>query len=444
MVYSLHMIGILINSNIKVHIQFLVKIKSCSNMLTFVKQSKCRMCGSKKLKTFLDLGKIPLVDYFKTKHDLSKKEKFFPLNVCICKSCKLVQLGYLVPPEKMFNSNFAWQSSTTKYRTKIYFDMAKEICNRLKLQKNSFVVDIGSNDGVLLKGFKAKKMKILGVDPSSNVAKIAISNGIDTIIDFFGPSTASKILNKKGKAKVVTATNLFAHVHDYHSFMKGCSELLDTDGVFVFQSPYFKHLIRNNEYDTIYHEHASYISVTPLLPFFAKYAMEIFDIKEIDIDGGSIRCYIGRKGIRPVSTSVQKFVNYEKKSGLHTITKLTKFSKEVKTQRKELLQILKKLKKQDYRIVGVSAPAKGVVLLNFCGIDEKILDYVTEKAPLKIGKYVPGTKLKVFHDDILSKDFPDYALLLAWNFADEIIKNLKSFTKRNGKFIIPIPHPKIV
>jgi len=409
-----------------------------------MKQIKCRMCGSKNLKTFLDLGKIPLVDLFKSKRDLSKKEKFFPLNVCICTSCKLVQLGYLVSPKEMFNSNFAWQSSTTQHRTNIYFDMAEEICNRLKLKKNSLIVDIGSNDGLLLRGFKRQKMSVLGVDPSSNVAKIAISKGIDTIIDFFDPKVASKILKKQGHASVITATNLFAHIHDYDSFMLGCSKLLSDDGVFIFQAPYFLHLLQKNEYDTIYHEHASYISVTPLIKFFNKFNMKLFDIKEIDIDGGSIRCYIGRGNQHTIKKSVQKFINLEKKHSIHTLTRLKQFSREVEQQKSELMNLLKQLKDNGKRIVGVSAPAKGVVLLNYCGIDENILDYVTEKAPLKIGKFVPGTKLPVPNDDILLKDSPDYALLLAWNFSKEIMSNLKHFTKNGGKFIIPIPHPKIV
>jgi SAM-dependent methyltransferase len=405
---------------------------------------KCRACNSTNLKLFLDLGKIPLVDKFKTKNELSKKEKFFPLNVCICSSCKLVQLGYILPPKTMFNSKYAYESSTTQLRTKVYFDMAKVLCKRFKLKPDSLVVDVGSNIGLLLKGFKKQKMKVLGIDPSSNIAKMAIDGGIDTIIDFFNPKIASKILKKYGYASIITATNVFAHVDDLNSFMKSCKILLDDNGIFVFQSPYLYHLIKNNEYDTIYHEHVSYLSITPLVSFFNKFDLEIFDIDENIIDGGSIRCYIGKKNLRPISTKIQKYVNLEKKSGIHTMKRLKKFSSEVKSQKRQLKTLLKKLKQDKKRIVAVSAPAKGTVLLNYCDIDEKILDFATEKSSIKIGKYMPGNKIPVVHDNFLDNDFPDYALLLAWNFADEIMNNLKNFKKNGGKFIIPIPHPKIV
>lgn len=405
---------------------------------------KCRGCGNTNLKTFLDLGKIPLVDRFKSKQELSKKENFFPLNVCICSSCKFVQLGYVLPPKAMFNSKYAYESSTTQFRTEVYFDMAKDLCKRFKLKPNSLVVDIGSNIGVLLRGFKKQKMKVLGIDPSSNIAKMAINSGIDTLIKFFNPKLASKIVKKHGTASIITATNVFAHVDDLNSFMKGCKILLKEDGVFVFQSPYLYHLIKNNEFDTIYHEHVSYLSITPLLPFFEKFGLEIFDIDENKIDGGSIRCYIGKKGLRPISLKIQKYINLEKKSGIHTMKRLNKFSVEVKKQKKELVSLLKKIKQENKRIIVISAPAKGTVLLNYCGINENIIDYATEKSSIKIGKYMPGTKIPVVHDNFLDNDFPDYALLLAWNFAGEIMNNVKNFKKKGGKFIVPIPHLRIV
>jgi len=405
---------------------------------------KCRGCGKENLKIFLDLGKIPLVDRFKSKQELSKKENFFPLNVCICTFCKFVQLGYVLPPKVMFNSKYAYESSTTQFRTKVYFDMAKDLCKRFKLKPNSLVIDIGSNIGVLLKSFKKQKMKVLGIDPSSNIAKMAINSGIDTLIKFFNPKLASKIVKEYGKASIITATNVFAHVDDLTSFMNGCKILLEDEGVFVFQSPYLYHLIKNNEFDTIYHEHVSYLSITPLIPFFEKFDLEIFDVEENKIDGGSIRCYIGKKGLRPVSSKIKKYVNLEKKSGIHTMKRLKKFSSEVTKQKKELVTLLKKIKQKNKRIIVISAPAKGTVMLNYCQINEKIIDYATEKSSIKIGKYMPGTKILVVHDDFLDDDSPDYALLLAWNFADEIMNNLKDFKKKGGKFIIPIPHPKII
>lgn len=405
---------------------------------------KCRACASTNLKTFLDLGNMPRVSRFKTKSELSKQEEFFPLNVCICLSCKFVQLGYLVSPKKLFNSKYAYESSTTYLRKKVYFDMAKDICKKFRLRKDSFVVDVGSNIGVLLNGFKKQKMRVLGIEPSSNIAKMAKKEGINTIIEFFNLKTASKIVKKEGKASIITATNVFAHIHDLNSFMKSCKILLDDNGVFVFQSPYLLHLIQNNEYDTIYHEHVSYLSITPLVKFFKKFDMEIFDIEENSIDGGSIRCYIGKMDQHLVSKKISMYINNEKKSGIHSIKRLKIFASNVKKQKKELIKILKDLKKNNKKIIAVSAPAKGIVLLNYCKIDEKILDYATEKIGIKIGKYLPGTKIPVLQDNEIFNDTPDYALLLAWNFADEIINNLKKFKKKGGKFIVPIPFPKIV
>lgn len=402
------------------------------------------MCKSSKLKEFLDLGNIPLVDRFLTRSELYKKEMFYPLKVCICITCGLAQLSYVVPARVMYNSNYAYESSITKHRTKIYFKMANDICRKFKLKPDSLIVDVGSNVGLLLKGFKQQRMRVLGIEPSSNVARIAKRNGIETINDFFSKKTVLNTLKREGNAAVVTATNVFAHIHNLDSFMTLCKKLLSDEGIFVFQVPYFLHLLENNEYDTIYHEHVSYISVKPLVKFFKKFDMELFDINEVDIDGGALRCYVGKKGLRPISNKIQKFIRLEKRMGIHSLRRLREFGRGVQTQRKLLLRMLFMLKNENNRIVGISAPAKGNVLLNYCKIDNEFLDYVTEKSELKIGKYTPGTHIKVLPDDFLTKDKPDYGLILAWNFSSEIIKNLKKFRKGGGKFIIPIPYPKIV
>jgi len=311
-------------------------------------------------------------------------------------------------------------------------------------QINSLVVDVGSNVGVLLECFKSNGMKILGIDPSGNVVKIANSKGIETLEGFFNSEMIKKILSTKPKPHVVSATNLFAHIQNYKLFMEDLKNFLREDGIFVFQVPHFLHLINNLEYDTVYHEHISYFGLKPLIKFFKKFDMEIFDVLETDIDGGSIRCFVSRKDLQKISNNVNTILEKEEKSQIYSKERLEKFAIDVKNQKKQLINLLISLKHDNKRVVGLSAPAKGMTLLNYCKIDNHILDYVTEKSELKIGKYTPGMHIFVEPDQKLLDDKPDYALILAWNFADEIMKNLEDFHKAGGKFILPIPSPKII
>lgn len=404
----------------------------------------CRLCHSSNLELFLDLGFIPLVDKFLTLEEVNEPETFYPLNVNLCKDCGLAQLGYLVPPSDLFNENYAYESSTTKTRRDNHASLARYVCEKFSIPKNSLVVDIGSNVGVLLEEFRALGMQVCGVDASSNIVKMANSKGIETILGFFDDKIVKKIISSKQKASVITATNLFAHIQDYDSFMYALKNLITVDGIFVFQVPHFLQLVKHLEYDTVYHEHVSYFGLKPLIKFFKRFEMEIFDVLENPIDGGSIRCFVGRKGQKPISPTVQSIITAEEKEEIYSVFRLRKFADEVKRQKGLLLDLLITLKKNGKRIVGISAPAKGNTLLNYCKIDNYFLDYVTEKSSLKIGKFTPGMHLPVKPDEILLKDLPDYALILAWNFSEEIIKNLDEYCKRGGKFIIPIPQPKIV
>ena len=402
------------------------------------------MCESTNLELFLDLGLIPLVDRFLSPEELNESEKLYPLNLRICKDCGLVQLGYVVPAEKLFNENYAYESGTTKKRRESYLELANYVCKNFNIPANSLVVDIGSNVGVLLDCFKNNGMQILGIDASVNVVKIANSKGIETLEGFFNSETVKKILSTKPKPHVVTATNLFAHIQNYNLFIENLKKFLREDGIFVFQVPHFLHLVNNLEYDTVYHEHISYFGLRPLLKFFKRFGMEIFQVLETDIDGGSIRCFVSKEGMRKISPNVKKILEKEEKSQIYSLEKLNKFAEDVKDQKKQLINLLMSLKQENKRIVGVSAPAKGMTLLNYCKIDNHILDYITEKSELKIGKFTPGMHLRVEPDQKLLEDKPDYALLLAWNFAEEIMENLKDFQKAGGKFVLPIPSPKII
>ena len=405
---------------------------------------KCRMCNSEKLELFLDLGNIPRVDRFLTSDELKLNESLNPLTVYLCEDCGLAQLGFVVPDSKLFNEEYAYESSTTKDRRENHNQLAKDVCNDFKIVEKSLVVDIGSNVGVLLHCFKNLGMKVIGVDASSNIVKKANDNGIETILGFFNKEIVDKIINKYHKASIITATNLFAHIQNYESFMIDLKQLLETDGIFVFQVPHFLKLIKNVEYDTIYHEHISYFGLKPLIKFFEEHQMELFDVVETDIDGGSIRCFVSHKGQFTKSLNINKILMEENNEEIYNIKRLKKFEKDVIQQKADLKKILEQLKQDGKKIVGVGAPAKGITLLNYCNIDKDILEYLTEKSSLKIGKFCPGMHIPVVTDEKLLEDKPDYALILAWNFAEEIMNNLKEYEKLGGKFLIPIPTPKIV
>lgn len=402
----------------------------------------CRMCKLERLELFLDLGHSPPSDNFVTEEQF-KDEKSYPVQVFMCQNCGLVQLGYVVPPKEMYSKDYPYETSIATTTRNHFFEMAKSITEKFSIPKNSLVVDIGSNVGVLLQGFKNQGMKVIGIEPSSNIAKKALANNIYTINSFFNMNTVDKIILKQ-KATVVTATNVFAHIDDLDTFMKCLDLLLEDNGIFVVEAPYFVNLLDNLEYDTIYHEHLSYLSVKPLVNFFQRFGYELFDVQETKIHGGSIRFFVARKNTKKIVSSVEKFLRYEEGKGIHQKKTLLQFSEKVQRHKEHLRSLLLDLKKKGKRIVGISAPAKGMALLNYANIDTSILDYVTEKSTLKIGKYTPGTHVPVKPDGILLKDMPDYGLLLAWNLAEEIMNNLKEYKQRGGKFIIPIPEPRIV
>ena len=405
---------------------------------------KCRMCSSKDLEKFLDLGHHPPSDNFLTQEQLDNPEIFYPLDVLICKKCGLWQLGYVVPPELMFNENYPYVSSTTTTGKTHYISMANNICRKFNLLKNDLAVDIGSNVGVLLSGFNSNGLRVLGIEPSKNVAKIAQKNKINTLIAFFSSKLARQILRKHGKVSVITGTNVFAHINNLNDFFKAVDILLTKNGILVIEAPYLVNLIENLEYDTIYHEHLSYISLKPLIQFCKLHGFVVFDVEMQSIHGGTMRYYISRKDAQKPTKNIKYYLNLEKQKKIYSKKTLVNFSREINNQRQELNRLLFNLKLKGKKIVGLSAPAKGNTLLNYCKLGPEILDYVTEKAPLKIGKFTPGTHIPIFHDKKLLKDKPDYALILAWNFSKEIIKNNKKFKESGGRFIIPIPKPKII
>ena len=397
------------------------------------------MCSSTDLVKFLDLGSMPPADTFLDHAD--DPEENFPLRVMSCQNCGLAQLDYVVPPEILYCNNYPYDASTAFTAQKHWKKFADDIWKEVPGITDDLVVDIGSNVGVLLQAFKDNGARVLGVDPAANITKIANANGIETITGFFNEDVAHIIKVAKGQASIITGTNVFAHVHDLDNLMKAIDSLLEPSGSFIIEMPYFVNLVKQFQYDTIYHEHLSYLSIKPLVKFFKKFNMEVYDVQEQNFHGGSIRVFVARMGVFKVSESVATLMKKEEEAGIYDITVLNKFASDVERNRAMLRNLVMTLKRSGKSIVAVSAPAKGMTLLNYCGLNKDYLDFATEKAKLKIGKFTPGTHLEVLPDNALISKKPDYALLLAWNFANEIMKNLNEFT---GKFIVPIPIPRVV
>ena len=406
---------------------------------------KCRLCDKKKLFEFLDLGFHPPSDQFKKKDEINYPTLYYPLKVNSCESCGFKQLNYVVKPEILYQENYPYESSLTKTGKIHWKEFADSAVKDYNLIKNDLAVDIGSNTGVLLESFKNNKLKIVGVDPAQNICKIANRSGIPTINSFFDLKTVEKIVRKYGKAKIITGTNVFAHIHDLKKFLKNIKKLIDKErGVFVIEVPYFLNLMKGLEYDTIYHEHLSYITVFPLMKFLRKFNFEIIDIQEKDIHGGSIRIFISVKGNYNKKKSVDKICKNEIKAKLNSKKVLLDFKEKVKKNRLDLISLLTRLKKANKNVVALSAPAKGMTLLNYTKLDSDFLDYATEKSKIKQNLFTPGVNIPVYSDQKILKTKPDYALLLAWNFSKEIIKNNIKYLKSGGKFIIPIPKVKII
>lgn len=404
----------------------------------------CRVCKGSNFTPYLDLGFTPAADSFIRKQGLSQPESHYPLEVVLCNDCGISQLGYTVPPDILYQQDYPYESSTTKAGRKHFFGFAEKVAKRFNFNSNDLAIDIGSNVGVLLDGFKAQGCKILGIEPSANISATAVGNGIETINDFISPELASKVVSSHGQASVATTTNVFAHIDDLDDFMRAIEILLNEKGVFIIEAPHFLKLLKHLEYDTIYHEHLLYLSIKPLNKLFNRFGFEVFDAEEIGIHGGSIRVYVSRINAHEKSENLEKIIQEEENNNIFNIDTLNKFALDVASHRTKLLQLLNKLRSEGKSIVGVSAPAKGMTLLNYCHIGPEMLDFVTEKSKLKIGLYTPGLHIPIVPDSELLEGQPDYALLLAWNFAEEIMDNLSEYRQKGGKFIIPIPEPHIV
>lgn len=404
----------------------------------------CRMCSSLDLTEFLDLGFSPPADRFLRREQLAEPEVHYPLRAVSCGACGLVQLDHVVSPEILYRHDYPYEASITRTGARHWDEFARSVTARFGLGARDLVVDVGSNVGVLLAAFRSRGVRALGVDPASNIVRIAERRGIETLCEFFSPEVARQIVAEKGHASVVTATNVFAHIDDLDAAMRAVDALIGPDGVFVIEAPCLVDLVERLEYDTIYHEHVSYFSLKPLAAFVRRFGMAVFDVERRDIHGGSFRLFVSREGKQPVSPAVASQLLREEAAGLLAPQARARFAAAVDRNARELSWMLHALRREGKRIAAVSAPAKGMTLLNHARIGRETIEFVTEKSHLKIGRFTPGGHIPVLPDDALLDRMPDYALLLAWNFADEIMDNLSGYRARGGKFIIPIPTPRIV
>lgn len=408
------------------------------------KVSFCRICHSKRLITAFSLGLSPLANSFTRKQDLAKKDDFFPLGVVLCQSCGLLQLSHIVNPKILF-SNYLYVSSTSKTFVDHFVAFAKEMRNKLKLKKNDLIVDIGSNDGILLRPYISYGCRVLGVDPAKNVAQLAEKSGVHTVVAFFNKSVATNIRNTHGQTSLICATNVFAHVDDLYELLEGVDILLKDNGTFVIEVPYLADMIKKNLFDTIYHEHLSYFAVRPLITLFKRVGMYIFDVQRIESHGGSIRVFAAKSSsARGVHNSISKLLALEADMHLESLKTYKEFYKKIHENKSDLIELLKELKDKKKIIVGFGAPAKGNTLLNYFNIGTNFLKFIVDDNPLKQNLFTPGTHIPIFSTDKLSQDAIDYILILAWNFAPSIQKKYSDFTKKGVRFIIPVPHPEIL
>ena len=413
-------------------------------MSKYHKKNECRICSSQDLELILDLGEQPLANAFIKKKDLEKDENKFPLKLYLCKNCYLLQLLDIVDKELLFKEYLYLTSASKpivnhfkKYASDGYEEFLKEIDNPL-------VIEIGSNDGSLLKEFKKNGADVLGIEPAENIAKMANETGIPTKNVFFNYNFSKEISLKK-KASMIVANNVFGHVEDLKEFMK-CIKILSNDkGIFVFEVPYLIDLIQKLEFDTVYHEHLSYFSLRPLMKLMNEFGLEIFDIKRQKVHGGTIRVFVARKNNFKSTTNLEKLINAEEEFGTYIIETYKKFSEDIKQLKSSLQSELLQFKKEGKTIFGYGAPAKGNVLLNYCGIGTEFLDYILDTTPLKQGLYTPGMHVPVRSDKTCpEKASQQIALLLAWNYEEEIIQKEKEFIGNGGKFLVPIPIPRLI
>lgn len=405
--------------------------------------TNCRACGSSQLEPVLSLGETPLANRLLTDEQLSEPEPTFPLELVFCADCALVQITETVPPEELF-SEYAYFSSYSDTMLEHAQNLVEHLVPRLQLSQDSLAVEIASNDGYLLQYYHQMDVPVLGIEPAQNIAKVAQERGIRTVADFFSLELAEKLVQQGQQADVIHGHNVMAHVPELNGFVAGVQHILKPSGHAVFEVPYVKDLVDHVEFDTIYHEHLCYFSLTTLNRLFLRHGLTIVDASRVPIHGGSLRIIACRtEHCSEPGESVQRLLDEERDWGVDKLSFYLDLRDTVEGLRTDLLELLRELKSEDMRIAAYGASAKGSTLLNYFGLGKEVLEYVVDRSPVKQGRYTPGTHLKIYEPEMLVADQPDYVLLLTWNFSEEILQQQTDFRDRGGKFIVPIPKVRI-
>ena len=405
---------------------------------------ECQICRSKKIYEILNLGHSGLCDSLLKKEDLNKHEKSYPLKLFKCRKCHLLQINYVVNNEEVFHLEYPYKSGITKTLKDLLHSTSKYSVDNFKFSKKPLAIDIGSNDGTLLEGFKNHGFNVLGIEPT-NIAKLANKKGIKTIQKFFDYKTAQFIKKKYHKAEVITGTNIFAHINKLDSLMKGVKNLLNPDnGIFVSESHYAVNILDEMQFDSVYHEHLRFYLLKPLIFLLNKYNFNVIDASRIPNYAGSIRVTATlNKKIKP-KKSIKQILNNEKKAGFYSEKKYKQYAKKVIKVKKDLSEMLWKLKLNKKKIVGVGCPGRSVTLLAYCNITDQLIDYIAEQcSSLKLNMFTPSTHIKIIDEKYMINNQPDYALVLSWHYGKNVMKNLRNKGYK-GKFIMPLPKPRII
>lgn len=402
----------------------------------------CRSCGSSRIETFLNLGNLPQSDGFTRSRDDAINASRFPLDVAFCRDCALVQIRHTVPPELLFGEEYVYLSSVTGTVLRNAEESVAARIREERLGPGSLVVELASNDGYLLQYYRDAGVPVLGIDPAPAPVEAARAKGIETLQAFFGRDLASELANSGRQADVIHANNVVAHVSDTNGFVAGIALLLRDSGVAVIEFPYVRDLIDHGEFDTIYHEHLCYFSVTAAQTLFARHGLNLTRVERLPIHGGSLRLFFRKRGI--ADDTVAEILEDERRLDIGAFAYYSKFAAQVKATKEKLSGLLCKLKDEGHRIAAYGAAAKGTILLNYVGIDASLIDFVVDRNEQKQGRWVPGVALPIFPAERIAEVQPDCLLILPWNHKEEIIRQQADFAERGGRFIVPIPEPVVI
>ena len=404
--------------------------------------SDCLNCGSS-VETILKFGDMPIANGFLTE-DAFKSEPSFPLNVGFCKSCSLIQLTQVIDPSQLFHEEYAFFASTSVRMREHFSRFADEVANLIKFKRDPFVVELGSNDGIMLRNFAENGVRHLGIEPSRNVAEEAIRNKIDTQCSFFSLEVARQIREEYGLADAVLGANVFSHIEDINSVFGGVNELLADDGVFVFEEPYFGEVINKTAYDQFYDEHVFYFCLGSLDNLLDRHGLTIIDAEAHEVHGGSMRYTAAKTGDKRSTSRLMELRAKESALKLDQITTFQSMGKRVLQSKEQLVTLLHKLKREGKRVVGYGATSKSTTVTNFCGIGPDLIEFISDTTPIKQGKFSPGTHIPVKPYDAFVENYPDYAVLFAWNHSGEILAKEEPFLKQGGRFITFVPDVRIL